>query len=116
MTRQFASHFVFLPRYGYLKQYAVRVKEGQFVSAFPLPEEIEGVEWFPGVIALLNDKEEIPEKCADIFQESNVVLQELPKAFCEETASSGRIAAYWFYPFDFTRMQPVGETRHRLLR
>ena len=55
MIKRFASHFIFLPGHGYLKQYVVGVEEGQVVSAFPLTEEIEGVEWFPGVIALLNN-------------------------------------------------------------
>ena len=53
MIKRYASHFIFLPGHGYLKQYVVGVEEGQVVSAFPLTEEIEGVEWFPGVIALL---------------------------------------------------------------
>lgn len=59
MVKRFASHFIFLPGHGYLKQYVVGVEEGQVVSAFPLTEEIEGVEWFPGVIALLNNEEDI---------------------------------------------------------
>ena len=57
MIKRFASHFIFLPGHGYLKQYVVGVEEGQVVSAFPLTEEIEGVEWFPGVIALLNNED-----------------------------------------------------------
>ena len=44
MIKRFASHFIFLPGHGYLKQYVVGVEEGQVVSAFPLTEEIEGVE------------------------------------------------------------------------
>ena len=59
MIKRFASHFIFLPGHGYLKQYVVGVEEGQVVSAFPLTEEIEGVEWFPGVIALLNNEEDV---------------------------------------------------------
>ena len=55
MIKRFASHFIFLPGYGYLKQYVVGVEEGRVVSVFPLTEEIEGVEWFPGVIVLLNN-------------------------------------------------------------
>ena len=42
MIKRFASHFIFLPGHGYLKQYVVGVEEGQVVSAFPLTEEIEG--------------------------------------------------------------------------
>ena len=61
MIKRFASHFIFLPGYGYLKQYVVGVEEGRVVSVFPLTEEIEGVEWFPGVIVLLNNEEDISE-------------------------------------------------------
>ena len=115
MIKRFASHFIFLPGYGYLKQYVVGVEEGQVVSAFPLTEEIEGVEWFPGVIALLNNEEDISKGYSGIFQESNEVLEELPEVFCQETFPSG-INAYLLYPFNFTTMLPVGGTRHRLLR
>lgn len=115
MIKRFASHFIFLPGYGYLKQYVVGVEEGRVVSVFPLTEEIEGVEWFPGVIALLNDEEDISEGYSGIFQKSSEVLEELPEFFCQETFPSG-ISAYLFYPFDFTTMQPVGGTRHRPLR
>ncbi len=115
MIKRFASHFIFLPGYGYLKQYVVGVEERRVVSAFPLTEEIEGVEWFPGVIALLDNKEDISEGYSGIFQKSSEVLQELPEVFCKETFPSG-ISAYLFYPFDFITMQPVVGTRHRLLR
>lgn len=115
MIKRFASHFIFLPGYGYLKQYVVGVEEGRVVSVFPLTEEIEGVEWFPGVIALLNNEEDISEGYSGIFQKSSEVLEELPEFFCQETFPSG-ISAYLFYPFDFTTMQPVGGTRHRPLR
>ena len=93
MIKRFASHFIFLPGHGYLKQYVVGVEEGQVVSAFSLTEEIEGVEWFPGVIALLNNEEDISEGYSGIFQKANEVLQELPEIFCQETFPSG-INAY----------------------
>ena len=115
MIKRFASHFIFLPGHGYLKQYVVGVEEGQVVSAFPLTEEIEGVEWFPGVIAFLNNEEDISKGYSGIFQKANEVLQELPEVFCQETFPSG-INAYLLYPFDFTTMLPVDGTRHKLLR
>ena len=46
--KRFASHFLFLPAYGYLKQYAIETEEGMVVRLFPLTEEIENVEWLPG--------------------------------------------------------------------
>ena len=85
MIKRFASHFIFLPGHGYLKQYVVGVEEGQVVSAFPLTEEIEGVEWFPGVIALLNNEEDISKGYSGIFQKANEVLQELPEVFKRHT-------------------------------
>ena len=87
MIKRFASHFIFLPGHGYLKQYVVGVEEGQVVSAFPLTEEIEGVEWFPGVIALLNNEEDISKGFSGIFQKSNEVLEKLPEIFCQETVN-----------------------------
>lgn len=39
--KRFASHFLFLPAYGYLKQYAVETEEGVVVRLFPLTEEME---------------------------------------------------------------------------
>ena len=71
MIKRFASHFIFLPGHGYLKQYVVGVEEGQVVSAFPLTEEIEGVEWFPGVIALLNNED---DRCIESKSLSGVSL------------------------------------------
>ena len=55
--KRFASHFLFLPAYGYLKQYAIETEEGMVVRLFPLTEEIENVEWLPGAIVLLTQNE-----------------------------------------------------------
>ena len=41
--KRFDSHFLFLPAYGYLKQYAIETEEGMVVRLFPLTEEIENV-------------------------------------------------------------------------
>lgn len=84
--KRYASHYLFVPDIGFLKQYAVELNEGQVVNFFPLTEEIESVEWMPGVIVLE----------ADIL-------------------TSG-LTPYLLYPFDFTTMQPVAETRRRQLR
>ena len=44
--KRYASHFLFLPGHGYLKQYVVEIGEGQCVSRiFPLTEEVENTEW-----------------------------------------------------------------------
>ena len=55
--KRFASHFLFLPAYGYLKQYAIETEEGIVVRLFPLTEEMENVEWLPGAIVLLTQNE-----------------------------------------------------------
>lgn len=50
--KRYASHYLFHPERGYLKQYAIEVEEGHVARIFPLSEEIEGTEWLPGVIVL----------------------------------------------------------------
>ena len=54
--KRFASHFLFLPAYGYLKQYAIETEEGMVVRLFPMTEEIENVEWLPGHNFLLDKR------------------------------------------------------------
>lgn len=82
--KRYASHYLFLPEVGFLKQQVIEL-EGGFVSRiFPLVEEIESVEWMPGVIVLCSEND--------------------------------KLVPYLLYPFDFTSMQPVAETRRRLLR
>lgn len=84
--KRYAAHFVFLPEKGYLKQYVVEVEQGVVVSIFPLVEEVEDVEWFPGVIIL------------------------------SEEGEAGRYTASLYYPFDFIAMRPVAGTQRRLLQ
>ena len=84
--KRFASHYLFVPESGFLKQYVVELEEERVVRFFPLTEEIESVEWMPGVIVLSKEKAE------DLF------------------------SAFILYPFDFTTMQPVAETQRRQLR
>lgn len=81
--KRFASHYLYVPDTGFLKQQVVEMKGKYVVRFFPLTEEIESVEWLPGVIEL--------------------------------TIIEDKLCAYLSYPFDFTRMQPVAETRRRQL-
>lgn len=108
--KRYASHFLFLPGYGYLKQYAIEVNEGCVVGIFPLSEEIENTEWMPGVIAMLH-----PEQLAvsTLFEDALTLLSSVPSDI-EERLSD--LTPYLFFPFDFTTMQPVGGTRRRLLQ
>ena len=84
--KRFASHYLFVPESGFLKQYVVELEEERVVRFFPLTEEIESVEWMPGVIVLSKEKAE------DLF------------------------SAFILCPFDFTTMQPVAETQRKQLR
>ena len=51
--KRFASHYLYVPDTGFLKQHVIEVKEEYVVNFFPLTEEIESVEWMPGVIELV---------------------------------------------------------------
>lgn len=84
--KRFASHYLFVPGRGFLKQHVVEVEGGVVRRFFPLTEEIESVEWRPGMIEL----------------------------FKEEGESS--YSACLLYPFDFVTMQPVDGTQRRPLR
>ncbi len=53
--KRFASHLLFVPESGYLKQQVVEVEEGRVVRYYPLTEEVEDTEWVPGVIQLEDD-------------------------------------------------------------
>lgn len=50
--RRYASHYVHHPVDGWLRQQVVELSAGVFVRLFPLTEEVEDVEWLPGVIFL----------------------------------------------------------------
>ncbi|WP_212127239.1 hypothetical protein, partial [Bacteroides pyogenes] len=53
--KHFASHYLYLPGTGFLKQQVITVSNEGFVEAIaPLTHEVESVEWIPGVIALFS--------------------------------------------------------------
>ncbi len=115
--KRFASHYIWIPGRGYLKQHAVETdSSGRAVRLFPLTEEIESVEWLPGVIALLSEEEaaEISGCQAEEIKNTGMFAKNLP-VYSMSLADECRYP-YLFYPFDFTSMQPVAGTRHRLLR
>lgn len=101
--KRLAAHYLWSPQTGLLKQSVVEVSEGYATSIFPLTGEIESVEWYPGIIVLWPDKEISPE--------------ELKQAMRQSATNSEQQTLYphLFYPFDFTLMQPVAGTQHRLL-
>ena len=127
--KRFASHYLLIPAVGYMKQQVVEITdEGVVRGVFPLTEEIESVEWMPGVIVLLseNQMEEIKNtgmilKNIPVFQiNPSNILNQSSRCFEEslkELKEKGEVLfPVLFYPFDFISMQPVDGTRHRLLR
>lgn len=108
--KRFAAHYLFLPNVGFMKQQVVEISdEGTVRCVFSLTEEIESVEWMPGVIALLS-KDEIEKIPPPVMFMENVT------GGSNDATRGEDLFPCLFYPFDFTSMQPVAETRHRLLR
>lgn len=127
--KRFAAHYLLLPAVGFFKQYAVEITdEGVACDVFPLTEEVESVEWMPGVIILLTKDQlddiknigKIDLKHWDVFfnlsNVSNQSSQCLKITFNELKKREEGLFPYLLYPFDFTSMQPVAGTQHRLLR
>ena len=127
--KRFASHYLFMPDVGFIKQQVVEITdEGVVRDTFPLTEEIESVEWMPGVIVLLpaDQLEEIKNtgmilKNIPVFQiNPSNILNQSSRCFEEslkELKEKGEVLfPVLFYPFDFISMQPVDGTRHRLQR
>ena len=52
MKRRYASHYLCNLHNDYLKYYVVEVVDGIPGDYFPLHDEVEAVEWLPGVIEL----------------------------------------------------------------
>lgn len=54
LMKRFAAHYLLLPEVGFIRQQVVEIADdGRVCHIFPLTEEIESVEWMPGLIALL---------------------------------------------------------------
>ena len=127
--KRFASHYLLIPAVGYMKQQVVEITdEGVVRGVFPLTEEIESVEWMPGVIVLLSESqmEEIKNtgmilKNIPVFQSNLPIVSNQSSQYSSELLNASKrrgeaLLPYLFYPFDFISMQPVDGTRHRLLR
>ena len=134
--KRYAAHYLFLPKVGFIKQQVVEITtEGVVQNIFPLKEEIESVEWFPGVIALISEIDAeiiknngvilkiiplIKKNTESLFKNQCIVLEQSSHCFfeaLEEYKKRGiSLFPFLFYPFDFTSMQPVAGTQHRLLR
>lgn len=102
--KRYAAHYVWSGKTGFLKQQVIEMEKEKVCRIFPLSEEIESVEWFPGVIVLTAKK--------------NLTMKAIKQVLStpEKGDNSHPLYAYLLYPFNFTLMQPVCETRHRQLR
>lgn len=69
----FASHYLLIPAVGYMKQQVVEITdEGVVRGVFPLTEEIESVEWMPGVIVLLSERQ------MEEIKNTGMILKNIP--------------------------------------
>ncbi|MDY4248652.1 hypothetical protein [Bacteroides pyogenes] len=156
--KHFASHYLYLPGTGFLKQQVITVSDEGLVDAIaPLTHEVESVEWIPGVIALFSAEQlEALKKNTAGFEKNTAGFEKKAAGFEKKAAGFEKKAAGFekkaagfahnhqdgceqssrhfqatikalkeesiflypcvFYPFDFTSMQPVAGTRHKLLR
>ena len=105
-----AAHYLFVPGSGFLKQYAIEIEGGYICHIFPFSEEIESVEWFPGVILLT------PQEESDINTLFNFTNIEKQSIYIPKVTINMKWRAYLLYPFNFVTMQPVAETLHRQLQ
>ena len=105
-----ASLFHVVPGSGFLKQYAIEIEGGYICHIFPFSEEIESVEWFPGVILLT------PQEESDINTLFNFTNIEKQSIYIPKVTIDMKWRAYLLYPFNFVTMQPVAETLHRQLQ
>ena len=102
--KRFAAHYLLLPDVGFIRQQVVEITD----EGALLPEnKIKNTEMF--------------SKNISVFQFNLPIVsgQTFPCFKEALTASAKRgevLFPYLFYPFDFTSMQPVAGTRHRLLR
>lgn len=102
--KRYAAHYMWSENSGFQKQQVVEMKGEEVYRIFPLSEEIESVEWFPGVIVLTTKKGLTLEEVKQVLRKP------------EEANSTHPLYAYLMYPFNFILMQPADETRHRQLR
>lgn len=54
MIRRYASNYLLIEG-KFLRQQVIEIKNGEVVNYFPLFNEIESVEWLPGLIEIIID-------------------------------------------------------------
>ena len=88
--KRFASHYLYAPDTGFLKQQVVEMEGEYVVRFFPLTEEIESVEWLPGVIELTQVKDKF---CAYLLFPFDFTMMS-PKLGADNCCSNGYIERF----------------------
>ena len=110
--KRFASHYVYLPSFGFLKKYVTEINdEGYVVALYRLEEEMESMIWTPGVIRLM--PEDDLSDGALLFDHPEIKT-ELPAEYNDAIASQQFIALR-LYPYDFSGMKASANTVVQLL-
>jgi len=108
--KRFASHYVYTPSLGFLKQHVVEINdEGHVVALYRLEEEIESIIWTPGVISL------VPH---DYFSEQALTFEKpeiRTDAVEYKNMDSLKLSAIRLYPFNFSEMKATTDTVIQLL-
>jgi hypothetical protein len=102
---RFAANYVYLPEYGFLKQYVVE-RAGDNIRLFPLVNEIEAVSWVSGIICLVALEKEKKDVLRKSFFSNKQVLPGVPNGI-----TLNNIQVIQLSPFDFTCMQTLDNTQ-----
>ncbi len=109
--KRYTSHYLLWSGIGYLKQFAVEMQDGYVRRIFPCTQERESVEWHPGVLLLLPEGMDFPEKNPAFFMAPVIAPEQFAETIPDDFPQK-QWKAFLVYPFDFTSMQPVDETQH----
>lgn len=124
--KRFASHYLYIPSHGFLRQYVTGIDEkGHVVSLYPLKEEVESIIWTPGVIKLIpqhftefnaaSKERTLKEECMNEVITFNQLekKQNLPAEYDDIVRSE--FVAIRLYPFDFATMKVTTDTVIQIL-
>lgn len=111
--KRFASHYLYLPSHGLLRQYVVEIDdEGRVTMLFPLKEESESVIWVPGVIVLISqDTLEASKGDYTMLREEISFSSKVTHSLYAEEYTGGNYQAFRLYPFDYTQMKLLAYTK-----
>ena len=109
--KRFASHYLFLPEHGWMKQMVVEIENDNVSRIFPLSEESERVQWMPGVSVLLSDADVtkdfnreamLADKITPLLAETKIV--DYIASDMNEVIMQKKWVVFRLFPFDFTEM------------